>query len=754
MRKLATAALSFTAAIILSRYILPYNWLPLCSAAMVAVSFVGMIFHNKTRLRVFIALLSLAVGFGWSWAYTAMFIAPSYGLCDESVTVSAVVTEYPYVRTRGYRVESQIHKDGKPSIGARLYYYNEIELKPGDIIEFTAKFQRTDSSEDGERNDALSSRGDFLTGYISGDINIIGTDSGLLKYPKWFANSVAEMIDEVFDDDVSPFMQALIVGRQNDLDKDTVLKEALSASGITHIVSVSGMHVSFLMGFLALVVKRKRLFAMVGIPVLLFFMAMTGFTPSVTRAGVMQIFLLCAPIFKRESDNLTSLSSSLLVLLAANPYSCASVGLQLSFTATLGIIIFTVRINSAVSELLRGKRFYKNWIAKKIINLITSSLATTIGALVFTLPLTVIHFGYVSLVAPLTNLLTLWAVSLAFPLGIVACILGSIFAPLGAIIAYPVALSVRYIFIIARSLASIPYAVIYSSNAHIIYWLAYIYVMFITLPLLKARARQYLYPACISVILLCVILLISPLLPSEGDNTLTVLNIGQGLSVVINSGEHTAIVDCGSSSGENAGSIAHEFLQNHGQTTIDLIVITHFHADHVNGIQLLLSRTNVSAIAIPDPDGSDIADDIISLARKRGTDIIYVTESLNVTLGDIDLLLFPPLGYGDDNERGLSILCQGNISALITGDMDSSCEKILLQFAALPDIDTLIVGHHGSKYSTCEELLETVTPELAIIPVGHNNYGHPSGDTIKRLENSSVVVYRTDLMGNVTVNGG
>ena len=493
---------------------------------------------------------------------------------------------------------------------------------------------------------------------------------------------------------------------------------------------------------------------MVGIPVLLLFMAMSGFTPAVTRAGIMQLFLICAPVFKRESDSITSLSASLVVLLAANPYSCASVGLQLSFAATLGIILFTSRINSAVSEQLRGKKFYKNKVLKALTNFVTSSLATTVGALAFTLPLTAIHFGYVSIIAPLTNLLTLWAVSIAFPLGIVAAIFGFIFSPLAAAVAFPVSLAVRYIIAVSRALASVPYAVVYSSNAHIIFWLAYVYAMSITLPLLKARARQYIYPACIAIVLLCAVLLISPLLPGADGSTLTVLDVGQGLSVVVDSGGYTAVVDCGSSSGENAGAVAHEFLQNHGRTSVDLFVITHFHADHVNGAEFLLSRIDVAALAIPDPEGSFLADDIIELARRRGTDIIYVTETLGIALGGIDIVLYPPVGYGDENERGLAVLCHGDISALITGDMNSSGERSLLRFAALPNIDTLVVGHHGSKHSTSEELLSALSPEVAIIPVGYNSYGHPADDTLRRLEEHSVIIYRTDIMGHVTVSGG
>jgi len=372
---------------------------------------------------------------------------------------------------------------------------------------------------------------------------------------------------------------------------------------------------------------------------------------------------------------------------------------------------------------------------------------------VFTLPLTVIHFGYVSLIAPITNLLTLWAVSIAFPLGLAACALGFIYAPLGMVVAIPVAFAARYIIGTAALLASAPYSVIYSSNTHIIFWLAYIYVMFITLPLLRARARQYLYPACIAVILLVAVILVSPFLPGAGDTSVTVLDVGQGLGVVLTSGRHTAVVDCGSISGENAGAIAHEFLLDECRAVIDLMILTHFHEDHVNGVGFLLSRASISALAIPDPDGSFLADDIIALARKRGTDIIYVTETLRISLGDMTIMLYPPMGSGNENESGLSVLTLGPVRSLITGDMNASIERSLLRHIDLPEIDLLVVGHHGSKNSTSEELLSAVSPDIAAIPVGYNTFGHPAGETLDRLEYYGVTVYRTDTAGNITVSG-
>ena len=753
MRKLATAAFSFASAILISHYLLPYDWLPICFAVAAAASLAGLMFRSHIRARILITLLSLAAGFIWSWTFSAIYAMPSGGLHAQTTAVTATVTGYPSATARGYRVECSIHQENGPSAGARLYYYNETTLKPGDIVEFTARFNRTDGMEDSERIDALSSRGVFITGYISGDITVTGSESHLRYFPQKVADAVADMIDKLFDGDVSPFMKALLVGKRDELNRDTAITTAFSASGISHVVAISGMHVAFLMGFLATIVRNKRLFAFIGLPVLLLFMAMTGFTPSVTRAGIMQAFLICAPIFKRESDSLTSLSASLLVLLAVNPYSIASVSLQLSFAATLGIILFTGKIDAAFADGLHESKRCKNKIVKSAAAFIVSSLATTIGALVLTIPLMAVHFGAVSLISPVTNLITLWAVSLAFPMGIVACILGFISLTLGSIVAFPVAYAARYIIFAAQTMAGMPFSVVYSSNAYMIIWLAYVYIMCITLPLLRARVRQYLLPFCLVAVTLCAILLLSPFLAGTGDSSITVLDVGQGLCVVISSGENTAVVDSGSSSGEDAGFIAHEFLTNRGRASIDILILTHFHSDHVNGVEFLLTRINISALAIPDPEGSYLADDIINLARRRGTDIIYVIETLRVSLGDMELVLYPPLGSGDENERGVTVLCLGSVSALITGDMNSSIERALLRFADLPAINVLVAGHHGSRFSTSEELLAAVLPEIAVISVGRNSYGHPARETLERLEKYFVTVFRTDQAGHVNVRG-
>ena len=112
------------------------------------------------------------------------------------------------------------------------------------------------------------------------------------------------------------------------------------------------------------------------------------------------------------------------------------------------------------------------------------------------------------------------------------------------------------------------------------------------------------------------------------------------------------------------------------------------------------------------------------------------------------------MGPQDEDNLGLSVLCDvGEIQILVTGDIDKGEEHLLLKAYDIPDVDILIAGHHGSKYSTSEELLATVKPEIVIISVGKNSYGHPADETLKRITQCGAVIYRTDLYGTVKLKG-
>ena len=129
-----------------------------------------------------------------------------------------------------------------------------------------------------------------------------------------------------------------------------------------------------------------------------------------------------------------------------------------------------------------------------------------------------------------------------------------------------------------------------------------------------------------------------------------------------------------------------------------------------------------------------------------------VTDGAVAELGETTLRVFPPLGTGGSNEEGLSVLgSAGEFDVLVTGDMNAAVERRLVKYGNLPETELLVVGHHGSGYSTSEELLQTIQPQWAVISVGYNTYGHPAEETLARLAQYGCDIYRTDWSGTVTI---
>ena len=154
-------------------------------------------------------------------------------------------------------------------------------------------------------------------------------------------------------------------------------------------------------------------------------------------------------------------------------------------------------------------------------------------------------------------------------------------------------------------------------------------------------------------------------------------------------------------------------------------------------------------------DQGTLQAEVLLLAEKYGVPVTYVEEPYCETMGEAELTIYPPLTEGDVNEEGLTILCTaGDFDVLITGDMGSTTEKLLVETYDLPDIEVLVVGHHGSKYATTEELLEAVTPEIGVISVGENNFGHPTAEAMDRMAWQGMTLYRTDLQGNIVIQAG
>ena len=756
MRKLAVFAAGFTCAVFISQYLLPVRWLPIGAAAVMLLAFLGFLLREDVRKRIFLCALGAAVGFMWTYGYDMLVFSPAESFDGAETSVTAVVSDFPQTTDYGSYFDGRLLLEDSVDIKFRGYVFSgEADgLRPGDKVTFSAEFSLADNI-DGEPTSYFTSRGIALFASDVSDVKVVSSPGVSLRYLHCYvARAIKDTCDRVFPLGTSGFMRALLTGDRIVLNEDEALVNAMSRSGVTHIIAISGLHVSILAGFIMLLCGRRRIAVVIAAPVLFIFMGVSGFRPSVIRAVVMQLFLLTAPVFNRESDSLTSLSAALLMILAVNPCAAADVGLQLSFAATLGIILFSQKINVRISRLMRGNKSGKGTV--RVIRFVSGSISTTLGALVLTTPLTVIYFKYISLVAPIVNLLILWAITPVFIFGVIAVAAGLIWLPAGTVVGWAAAVGVKFITFVIGIFSKPFFAAIYIDSPALIGWFAVSYIVIGLILCLTKLARAIIVPVSLSITALCAIIVLNVYLYNDiSGYSLTVLDVGQGQSICISSGGYTALIDCGSSSGEDAGEIAERYIRGMGRDAVDIIVLTHFHEDHANGVTYLLSCLDVGAIIAPEPEEEDgeLEDEILALASQRDVDIIYVDEDVTVSLGDTRVTLYAPLGSQSENERGImAVITDLQFDTLITGDVDSSIERMLLRHTELPDIECLIVGHHGSKYSTSQELLDAAQPETAIISVGDNSYGHPTQETLERLEENGVEVFRTDLNGNITVN--
>jgi competence protein ComEC len=775
VRRLALFAGFFSAAVFFLRYIPVPAAVYLCVAAGAALFAAARVLRPARRSharRVQLALrrgstllaaCALLAGALWC-ALFGWLLAPARAYDGQDLTVTATALDYPDAYGYGAYVKVSLQSEGFPRVKARLYIPNApdaAELRPGEVFETEARFTATFLPE----NESLSSAaaGDFLTGYAYGDTVRTEYRPSVKYFPQELTRALGTSIDRVFPEVWSPLIRAITLGDRSELRLDAGLYRDLGLAGIAHIVAVSGMHVSFLISMAGLILRDKRRLALLGIPILTLFMAVTGFAAPVTRAVLMQSLVLLAPLANRKSDGVTSVFAALLALLLVNPYAAGNVGLQLSFLSTLGLILFTGRLDRRLTQAAERRKFWEYPRARAAFRFLCANLCTTAGALALSTPLLAYYFGYVSVVAPLTNLVTLFAASALFCLGLLAALLGLFSQMLGAAAAGHAAIPAWWITSAARALAKLPFAAVYVSNRYVLAWGVYVYAMLAAFLLTRARLRIMLYPACAAVCAFCLALLLTAASARPGLEV-TALNVGQGQSIALTDGAQTALIDCGALTGD-ASAVAEEFLQARGVLSLGLVILTHFHADHAGGVADLLSRHRADALVIPDPalggGGSALADEIIALANLRGIDIIYVTEPIRVTFGSTALTVYPPLGAESENEAGLTIIAESLAAtgasaaqepwrALITGDMNAASERMLTETYALPKITLYVVGHHGSRFSTSEELLDAAEPEAAVVSVGTNTFGHPAGDTLERLAREGIPVLRTDVNGTVT----
>ena len=755
MRTLATIAFSFSFGIF-AAVLLPWDgWQFYAAAACIAAGIAACFFHRKKAgKRIALMAFSLCAALLYHGMYQSVFVTPALQNCGETAGFSGTVIDWAEPTAYGAKVTVKL--DGKPSVKA--VYYGGLDLldaAPGNRISGTARWQDATNIR-GTEITYFSARDTYILLYDEEDCVVTAGEAGALRYlPQRINRAFQEKIRTIWPDGrISGLLTAMLTGdRGNISDADyTAMKEV----GLAHLFAVSGLHCAFLVTLVLLFIPaiHRRLGAAITIGVLLFYMCMVGLTPSVVRACIMQIFLLTAPLFKRDSDGLTAISAALFVILLCNPNAAASVSLQLSFAATLGMILWSRKIYEWIYQ-YRGKKR----LLQKLYAFAAANLAVTLAAMILTTPLVAYYFNLLALITPLSSLLIVPAAGWSFMAAFVTTVLGFLSLPAAQVLAVVTTVLMRYVLWTTELLMQVPYHAVSFSNRYLRWWLIFTYAAFGLCYVTKEPWRKYGMAASLSILLFLLCGWYSGLDRSYGTLNLLALDVGQGESVALYDDTAAVLIDCGSSNtGIQAGTVAADELIAIGIRRLDAVVVTHYHADHTNGLFTLLTRVGAERLYLPDiEDEYGVREKLEELAQKKKIPVTYVTDLTAAEMGSFTLTLYPPLGEGDMNEQGLSVVgSSGDFDVLITGDMSASTEQALIASYPVPDIEALLVSHHGSRSASDLDFLQAITPETAIISVGENRYGHPTRDTLLRLDAVGAKIYRTDESGHIrlTVHGG
>lgn len=749
MRSLAIGAGAFSTAVFAANYILPLNALIPLVIALVIIGILLLLMRRKWLRAVVIAAFSLAVGLTVFVAYTARTTVPAKELSGQTLEIDAVLLDYPIVYDGYCRAEVRLTGE-LPHLKALLYDNNKdlVGVEPGARLHLTAKLKAADTRY-GKDYDYYNSKGIYLTASGKSNISVDNEAMYLPALPAKINRALAGRISEIFPADTAGFMRSVMLGDKSELYNDLPHYAALTRAGFMHIAAVSGMHVAFLVSLILLIFGKSCRSSLGCIALLWSFVFVTGAGPSAVRAGFMQSLLLLAPVFRRENDPATSLTSVLALILLVNPHAAASVSLQLSFGAMAGILCFGSRINALFMSLVHSRKL------RRVLRYPIGAASSSLSVMVFTVPLTAIHFGYVSVLSPIMNILALWAVSLCFCGGFIACALSLLSMPTACFAAALVSIPVHYIYWLAGLISKVPFALVYLENALYTWWLVISCVFIVAAALSRMKAvYKIAVPTALSLVSLLAVLTFVKLDYQRGDGCVAVLDVGQGQSIAVMSPDNSILIDCGGGAKQRrAGETAAAYLISRGRTELDALVLTHLHADHANGVAQLMEMVDVKRIIMPKDrlDGEWLLEPILASAASHGTEITYISADTDMSIGGIELELFAPQQAGDANERGLMCIATlgGDYDVLVTGDAPFAAERKLLKTHDIENTEVYVVGHHGSKYSSCDELVESIGADTAVISVGYNTYGHPTREVLDRLAANDYNVYRTDLDGCV-----
>ena len=594
--------------------------------------------------------------------------------------------------------------------------------------------------------------------------------SGIREVVEIWKTEMMNRCEKIYQDEEAGILEAMLFGEKSELSGD--IKELYQAAGISHVLVISGLHISLLALAVAGILRRlgfpMPVWVMLSVGVLAGYGILIGQPTTAVRALLMFFVLQGARLLGRSYDLLSALAFSGILMLLDNPDLILDGGCRLSFCAVIGVGWYVSEKNKifrSIGEKEKRKNRGKGGKGSSA-GAILENIRAGWYLWLFTLPVMLDTFYQVSVVGILWNLVAIPLLPVIIASGGLGVVLAGWNIFLGSLAGSPAYGMLQLYQEIGNISEKLPVGMWTpgqpSKPVIAGYYLVIFLLVLVEKQLIKREKRwkiRKIFPGMELCSMLLLLLLMAH--PWQQREKITFLDVGQGDASMLQSGGQTLLLDGGSTSQKNVGTyVILPYIKQQGISCLEAVVLTHTDQDHINGVTEVLEEGKKGWLTVKNlmypywMEGTEQGKQLKKLAEEAGASCRKIRAGDRLTIGKAEAVVLYPKEQekiAEPNAGSLVLFWKWEgVRAMFTGDLPEEKERELLQ--NLPACEILQVGHHGSATSTCREFLEQVQPSLAVISCAmKNRYGHPSPDTVERLKKTGCEIRYTMRSGAITI---